>query len=346
MAEIHILDPGTGDRTPVVIPGIHPAGGEGVGVVGQITAITSDGDKIWFTHSSLISPPHTYSVGLADNGIPHLEHGPSAEELDRMNLPDVQASLHKVASADGTPVYGQLYSTTPLDEPAPLVQIVYPNFNVGNNYEFQPDLSGVLERGVRILFVDARGGGAEGKLHHVAGIRVGRQRSVDDVIAFGHYAVDAGLTTHDRMALAGQSAAPLVLLNAIKQDPTCWAVGEMARGQTNLVDRRGLHWAEREYVDWTFPDSAQAAIRDSIGLNEAPDQPLPLILFTGDREDRRVPTGGIEQAFMALTVASRDNPMMLYLQDVGHFAHQPELVIRRGFLLRALGAWSSDSGGQ
>jgi prolyl oligopeptidase len=146
---------------------------------------------------------------------------------DAAVIPDLAVTTTTYRSLDGTPiglfVIHRAGKTPGPDTPAILNG--YGGFAITETPMWSPLIAAWCSRGGLYAIAGLRGGLEEGEPWHHAGRRANKQNVFDDFHAAADHLVDAGLTSRDRLAIAGGSNGGLLVGAALTQRPDlCRAV--------------------------------------------------------------------------------------------------------------------------
>jgi len=205
-ATVFVLDPATGTRTEVALPG-H----------GTVTALVGGpGDGALCLFESFRQAPTLYRIAASDAGLDQIVAGATSPLA-------LDLAIRQVfyPSADGKvrcPMY--LVSRADLPPgPRPTVLTGYGGFNLIRSSRYTPEMLPWVAAGGVFAQANMRGGGEYGEDWHREGMEARRQQSFDDFITAGDYLVAQGVTDRDHLGIEGRSLGGLLTGVALTQRP-------------------------------------------------------------------------------------------------------------------------------
>jgi prolyl oligopeptidase len=234
-------------------------------------------------------------------------------------------------SKDGTrvPMFITHKKGIPLDGSNPTLLYGYGGFNVGMAPAFSSMGIAWLERGGVFAVGCLRGGDEYGSAWHEAGMLDRKQNVFDDFIAAGEYLVTGKYTTPKHLAIQGGSNGGLLVAATMLQRPDLFGAVVC---QVGVLDMLRYHrWGTGRF--WT-PEYGNAETSEKDFRTLMAYSPLhnvkpgatypPLLVMTGDGDDRVVPAHSLKFVAQLRTVASPGNTVLLrYEQRAGHGAGKP-----------------------
>lgn len=206
----------------------------------------------------------------------------------------------------------------------------YGGFAITETPIWSPMIAAWCEAGALYAIAGLRGGGEHGEAWHHAGRRANKQSVFDDFHAAADWLVARGMTTRDRLAIAGGSNGGLLVGAALTQRPDlCRAVWcavpllDMVRFPQFLIARL---WTD-EYGDpdvaeefgWIWPYSPYHRVIDG--------QRYPAVLLTTAEGDTRVDPMHARKMAAALQHAAacqEQRPILLHQEGrAGHGVGKP-----------------------
>ncbi len=138
--------------------------------------------------------------------------------------PALTVGYHSYPSLDGTEVgIFVIHAADVVPDPTtPAILNGYGGFAITESPMFSPTISAWCERGGLYAIAGLRGGYEHGEDWHHAGRRANKQRVFDDFHAAGDWLVSSGLTSRDRLAIAGGSNGGLLVGAAMTQRPDAY----------------------------------------------------------------------------------------------------------------------------
>ena len=186
-----------------------------------------------------------------------------------------------------------------------------------------------LEMGGMFALANIRGGTEYGESWHQAGMLQNKQNVFDDFIAGAEWLIDQGYTRSSKLAIEGRSNGGLLTSACMVQRPDlygavlCWVpVTDMLRFHKFTV---GFYWTPEYGNAEEDPDHFKFlyAYSPLHNLQQGVNYP-PIIVTTGDTDDRVVPAHS-KKFIAALTEASSgDGPHLLRIDlKAGHKIGKP-----------------------
>ncbi|HLY79508.1 MAG TPA: prolyl oligopeptidase family serine peptidase, partial [Caulobacteraceae bacterium] len=188
----------------------------------------------------------------------------------------------------------------------------------------------LANRGYAVLSPNFRGSQGFGKAHLSAGNEQWGAAMHDDLIDAVHWAIDAGVTTADKVAILGGSYGGYSVLAALAFTPEVFACGVDIVGPSNLetlLTTIPSYWEAMRVMlhkrvgDPTTPDGA-ALLKARSPLNRAGDIVRPLLIGQG-ANDPRVKQAESDQIVSAMQAKSIPVTYVLF-PDEGHGFARPE----------------------
>lgn len=238
-------------------------------------------------------------------------------------------------SKDGTsvPMFIVRKQDTPLDGRRPTYLYAYGGFNISLTPSFNPSLLLLLNRGGVYAMPNLRGGGEFGEAWHEAGMLLRKQNVFDDFIAAGEYLVEAGYTSHDRLAIAGGSNGGLLVGATMVQRPDLAAVAFPAVGVMDMLRYHKFTIGWGWIPEYGCADSTKADFQNLAGYspyhNLQPGTAYPATMVTtADHDDRVVPAHSFKFAARLQACQAGDNPTLIRIEtNAGHGAGKPTAKI-------------------
>jgi prolyl oligopeptidase len=254
----------------------------GTTMVGQLDTL---GRRLFYSHSDVAKTPAIYSADL--NTAVHTQWWRQPGPTPKVR---VQTERNVYRSKDGVEIPITLIHPVGPAIPRPMILSAYGGGGVSVTAQFSPFIMVLLEEGLTVAIAHVRGGGEGGLAWRQAGWKHRKQTSVDDLIAGAEWLVEQGLTTSDRLGIAGQSAGGLLVLAALTQKPQmCGAV--LALGPLADLTRFHLFGVGRGFIaEFGSPESPEefaALYRLSPYHHVRPGEVYPpVLIISGDRDKR------------------------------------------------------------
>lgn len=199
----------------------------------------------------------------------------------------------------------------------------YGSYGLSLEPRFDPTTLAWIERGGVIAIAHVRGGGENGEDWHRGAYMLTKTNTIFDLIACGHYLVDARYTTPQHMAAEGGSAGGITVGGAMTWRPDAFGVildlvgeSDAVRMETEPngppnVSEFGSVSTEAGFHG-LYAMSAYAHVRDGT--------PYPAVMFTTGANDPRVaPWHMTKMAARVQAATSSNRPVLLRVDyDAGH----------------------------
>ncbi|HWE54241.1 MAG TPA: prolyl oligopeptidase family serine peptidase [Acidimicrobiales bacterium] len=235
-----------------------------------------------------------------------------------------------VTSDDGTriPVFlTRARSLSPAGD-APVLLYGYGGFNVPLTPGFSVTFAAWLDRGGVVAVANLRGGGEYGRAWHDAGRLARKQNVFDDFAACARWLGSSGWSRPDRVAIMGGSNGGLLVGASVTQRPELFGA---AVAEVGVMDMLRFHkftigWAWK--ADYGDPDDPEQFrwVRAYSPLHniEAGRCYPPMLIMTGDHDDRVVPAHSLKFAATLQKAQGCDHPILLRVATSGgHGAGKP-----------------------
>jgi dipeptidyl aminopeptidase/acylaminoacyl peptidase len=324
----------------------------GPGEVG-INARTLD-DSVWIVTYSAAESPVTYYRYDRGNGGALTRLFSARPELD--GKPLVPQWPQEIESRDGKTLVSYLSlprSADPdgdgkADSPVPMVLFVHGGPWARDSYGYSAYDQWLANRGYATLSVNFRGSTGFGKEFTNAGNGEWAGKMHDDLLDAVQWAVDAGVTTADQVAIMGGSYGGYATLAGLTFTPDTFACGVDIVGPSNLNTLLGTvppYWASfYEQLTKRMGDprteEGRAWLTERSPLTHAQKIGKPLLIGQG-ANDPRVKQAESDQIVAAMQ--ANDIPVTYVLfPDEGHGFARPENnmafnAVAEGFLAQCLG---------
>jgi len=142
-------------------------------------------------------------------------------QVSPVDFSDCEVVRESARSKDGTvvPVNIIRRKGLALDGSHPCIITGYGGYGINSSPFFSPARRAYIEQGVVFAEANIRGGGEFGEAWHRAGYLTKKQNVFDDFAAAAQHLIDAGYTTHARLALTGGSNGGLLMGAVLTQHP-------------------------------------------------------------------------------------------------------------------------------
>lgn len=243
---------------------------------------------------------------------------------------DFETERRFVTADDGTaiPVFLTRRRGVEPTGAVPTLLYGYGGFGISITPELSIPYLAWVERGGLLVDACLRGGGEYGAAWHDAGRLARKQRVFDDFCACARFLVQSGWSRPERIAITGASNGGLLVGACITQHPELFGAGVADVGVFDLLRfvRFTIGWA------WTsdFGDPAEPeqyrwlraySPLHNVGAGRAYP---PLLLTTGDHDDRVVPGHSLKFAATLQAAQPDGGPVLLRVEpSAGHGAGKP-----------------------
>ncbi|HVE49679.1 MAG TPA: S9 family peptidase [Casimicrobiaceae bacterium] len=233
--------------------------------------------------------------------------------------------------------------------PLPMVLNVHGGPWFRDAFGYHPESQWLANRGYATLQVNYRGSTGFGKKFTNAGNREFAAKMHDDLIDAVRWAVDAGVTTKDRVAIYGGSYGGFATLTGLTFTPDVFACGVDIVGPSNLVtliESFPAYWQPFMEGSWykrvgdPRTDEGKKFLLSRSPITKVDQIKKPLLIAQGANDPRVVQK---ESDQLVAEMKSRKIPVTYVLYpDEGHGFARPEnrtsfYAISEGFLSKCLG---------
>jgi len=335
--QVRAFDTSGRPRPPVEIPPMSSVSSYSA----RLTALGQD--RVAWSRESFTEPA-TWWVA-ADGEAPR----PTAlRTTTPVDLSGYEVTREFATSRDGTRIPLNVIAApgTPRDGTPPALLTAYGGYGLSLVPRFDPELLLWLERGGVYVVANIRGGGEFGEQWHQAGRLTTKQNCFDDFIACADYLHSSGITSRERLAIAGGSNGGLLMGAVLTQRP------DIARAVIAAVPVMDSLRAETSTNGW-FNTPEFGTVRDpelfaalyaySPYHNVVDGAAYPAVLLTAGENDTRVDAWHAKKMTARLQDAtSSDRPVLLRLESTGHLGGSldqsvDETTDRHAFLFDQLG---------
>jgi len=173
-------------------------------------------DRYRFVLESFAIPPTCYQYDPSTDDLQVVQ----AVEVPGLDPARYRTRYFEVGGSEGARIPVSLaYRRTPSLRRRPLLLEAYGAYAIPFPARFDAQRLSLLDRGVVLAIAHVRGGGERGEAWHRAGQGAGKRKSVEDLIAVARSLIDSGVTTPDRLAIAGVSAGGFLVAAAANRRP-------------------------------------------------------------------------------------------------------------------------------
>ncbi|HUJ62466.1 MAG TPA: S9 family peptidase [Kofleriaceae bacterium] len=226
-------------------------------------------------------------------------------ELDKQPLVGQEAVV--IPARDGLPLVSYLTKPAGATGPVPMVMFVHGGPWARDSYGYSSVVQLFANRGYAVLQVNFRGSTGFGKKFLNAGNLEWAKKMHDDILDGVAWAVDHGVTTKDKVAIAGGSYGGYETLVGLAMTPDEFACGVDLVGPSNLLTLIASvppYWVpiladfKKRIGDWETPEGKQL-LEQASPLTHAADIKRPLLIGQG-ANDPRVKQAESEQIVAAM----------------------------------------------
>ncbi|TDJ71495.1 MAG: S9 family peptidase [Planctomycetota bacterium] len=332
---VRMFTPDGEDLGELALPGIGTASGFG----GR-----QDDTETFYTFSSYTTPSTIFRYDI--------ESGESTE-VRSSNVPfdSSQFVTNQVfyRSKDGTriPMFVTRARVSGPSTGQPTLLYGYGGFNISQRPRFSASIAAWLEMGGVYAVANIRGGGEYGRAWHLAGTLQNKQNVFDDFIAAAEFLILSGVTTRDRLAIAGGSNGGLLVAACLNQRPDLFGAALPAVGVQDMLRYHlftvGWAWAS-DYGTADDPEMFPTLLAYSpLHNTKAGASYPPTLITTADHDDRVVPAHSFKYAAALQYAQGGTDPILIRIETrAGHGAGKSrsqrleEATDRWAFLVRAL----------
>lgn len=298
--------------------------------VSALAAADADatGGRFAMLVESFTVPPIQLSLADVRGG----DAGASSESVRRLTIP-----------ADDGVDLSVVVAVPDVDGPRPMILTCYGGFGVCALPEFEPTAAAWVENGGSYAVAQVRGGGEYGAAWRAAGYGAAKQRGVDDLVCIARGLVTAGLTTPDRLVLAGASHGGVLAASGAFGAPESCAgvVATAAPLDLTRLDEHplGHRWAAEFGADRTLEGDERlvslSPLHRAARLAGAENIPVLLGIVLG--EDTRVSGDATRRTVDVLRDIGARAELVEY-QGAGHGGNHVDVLHAMGARLLAFAA--------
>jgi len=237
----------------------------------------------------------------------------------------VESEEVKVKSADGTMVPLSIIHKRGLvlDGSHPTWLDGYGAYGITLDPQFSPILLAFFERGGIFAVAHVRGGGEYGEDWHLAGQKLTKQHTIDDMVAAAEYLIEHKYSSPAHMAGEGTSAGGITIGGAITQRPDLFGAALIRVGDSDSLRSELMASGPAnipEFGTVKEPDGFKALYAMDAYQHVKPDTAYPAILLTTGANDPRVaPWQAAKMTARLQASTSSGKPVLLRVDyDAGH----------------------------
>ncbi|WP_345676111.1 S9 family peptidase [Yinghuangia aomiensis] len=346
-----------GDRWTVDLPGQEMTSATpGVVVEGKFGAITAmtatagDGrGGVDIEYSSPTIPLRLYRLHNTEDrhAEPQLVVGPTDAQLREAGVPEIDVSLHRVATDDGRTTWLHMLRPAGVapDEPLPTVETAYPYYDLGPTANFRPQVAVVVDAGIAYVNHQAYGGGADGRGDQPAAKADGRAKALLDLKAGFRY-LDGlpGVQGRAGRTLTFASAGGMTAVGALRHATAGFRNAVISRPYVNPLSLEGS--SHDVHMDVGDPADRRAGYEASGPLPVEPHRMPENTVWVVGRSDPRIPPHDVRRTAAAFEAAEaefhgdklkRPGTLMIEQDSSGHFPGGKEVAVMSGMLIHLSG---------
>ena len=334
VVKLHALD--GAPLGEVALPGIGTVGGFG----GR-----SDDNETFYSFTSFTTPTTIYRYDVA-TGVSTVSRQPKIDaDLSAFTTEQVF-----YPSVDGTkiPMFLVYRKDLVKDGNSPTMLYGYGGFDIPLTPTFSVANLAWVEMGGVYAVANLRGGGEYGRDWHEQGIKTHKQNVFDDFASAARWLQSNGWTTPARTAISGRSNGGLLVGASVTQHPELFGAALPGVGVLDMLRYHkftiGWAWA----ADYGTSEESEEMFRYLLGYsplhNAKPQRYPPILVTTGDHDDRVVPAHSFKFAAAMQAAQQGPAPVLIRVETrAGHGAGKPtgmvidEWADMQAFLVQALG---------
>lgn len=292
-----------------------------------------------------VDPPALWSLDAPTAAVTPLE--PMAPP--RLDLSKIEADESFALAADGIEVPLSILHRRgiPRNGANPTLLTAYGFFGISLRPTFNPAMLAWLRRGGVWAIAHPRGGGECGDGWHVAGRRLNKTKTIDDVLTCADELLARGYTSPGRIAVEGASAGGLTAGGALVRRPNLWGAAILRVPVTNSL-RLEMHENGPpnipEYGTVTSEEGLRALLLSDCYTKIQDGVAYPPVLATVGLNDQRVlPWQPAKLVARLQAATASEEPVLLRVErQAGHGVGSTKAQVdeetadRLAFLLDAL----------
>jgi len=275
----------------------------------------------WLELTSWTKSPLWYALeassgNLTDTGLVP----PSPVDYSQIESQEVKAK-----SADGTMVPLSIVHKRGmvLDGSHPTWLEGYGAYGITLDPAFRPTLLAFFERGGVFAVAHVRGGGEYGEDWHLAGQKLTKQHTIDDMLAGAEYLIERKYTSPVHLAGEGTSAGGITIGGAITQRPDLFGAALIRVGDSDSLRSEFMASGPAnipEFGTIKEPDGFKALYAMDAYQHVLPNMKYPAVLLTTGVNDPRVaPWQAAKMAARLQASTTSGKPVLLRVDyDAGH----------------------------
>ena len=275
----------------------------------------------WLELTSWTKSPLWYVLDASSSNLTDIGLVPPSP----VDYSQVESEEVKAKSADGTMVPLSIVHKRGMarDRSHPTWLEAYGSYGITLDPTFRPTMLAFFERGGVFAVAHARGGGEYGEDWHLAGQKLTKQHTIDDMLAGAQYLIEHKYTSPARLAGEGTSAGGITIGGAITQRPDLFGAALIRVGDSDSLRSELMASGPAnipEFGTVKEPDGFKALYAMDAFQHVKPNTAYPAVLLTTGVNDPRVaPWQAAKMAARLQASTSSGKPVLLRVDyDAGH----------------------------
>jgi len=275
----------------------------------------------WLELTSWVKSPLWYALDSKSGKLTDTGLVPSSP----VDYSQIEAEEVKAKSADGTMVPLSIVHKRgmKLDGSHPTWLEAYGAYGITIDPTFRPTLLAFFEHGGVFAVAHARGGGEFGEDWHLAGQKLTKQHTIDDMLAGALYLIEHKYTSAAHLAGEGTSAGGVTIGGSITQRPDLFGAALIRVGDSDSLRSELMASGPAnipEFGTVKDPDGFKALYAMDAYVHVKPDTKYPAVLLTTGINDPRVASWQAAKMAARLQASTTSGkPVLLRVEyDAGH----------------------------
>lgn len=299
----------------------------GLPALGAITEYAGKAgqSEFFLGFQSFVHPPTVFRYDLDVHALEPVAGSEAGVDPDRFITDQTW-----VESPDGTkfPMFITRRADVDLDGSVPTILFGYGGFDISMTPMYAPDRLGFVDAGGIFALANLRGGGEYGRNWHEAGMFANKQNVFDDFIAAGEHLITSGYTSSEHLGIYGRSNGGLLVTACVQQRPDLFGAAVAMVPVTDMLRYHrftaGRYWT----AEWGSADDGIEQFEYLYAYsplhNAKPADYPPILVTTGDSDDRVVPLHSYKFIAALQAVAGDSGPALLRVdRRAGHGLGKP-----------------------
>lgn len=228
--------------------------------------------------------------------------------------------------------------------PTPTLIYIYASYGISSWPKFTPEIVPLLDRGFTFAIAHLRGGGELGRQMQLAGTKLNKKNSINDLIAASESLVKLNIAQKNNIFAWSKSAGGAIVAAAINQRPEIFKAVILDAPFVNVLkamQNPNLALTTQEYAEWGNPNIARELdyLKSWCPHQNIKKQAYPPILVSLGLKDTIVPyQDTIEWANKIRENNTSNNPIIIKIDpEAAHSASSGLFGYYNDFALKA--AW-------